>query len=441
LTRFALKYSARRRQRQSWRRLERVALRSTRSRLCKSEKAPLFQRSNAARAQERDSISSYRALALPALALWPALAAAAPATIAIGYLGVGAAPDSIANEGYDGAQQAIADDNTTGKFVGQNFVLKDGRLAEGQDPAQALRSLVKSGVRLILADLPAAPLLALSDLPEAKDVTLFNIRATDIRLRGADCRRNILHTAPDRAMLADALLQYLVVKKWTDIFLVTGPTEEDRAFAAAVKRSIAKFRAKLVAEKEWTYAPGAKRTDTGHYAIGQQVADFTQSLRYDILVVADEDGQFGDDLDYATSLPRPVAGTQGLVPAAWSASHQEWGATQLQNRFLHRSGRPMTSRDYAAWLAVRAVGEAATRAASAEPGQIAGALRSDQFQLPGYKGEPLSFRGWDGQMRQAILLADAHKVVTVSPQRGFLHPTSELDTLGSDQPETQCHAR
>ena len=411
MTNFAPKYSARRRHKQSWRRA-----------------------------------------ALLVLALAPSIAIAAPppaptvATITIGYLGFSAAPSSssdatLANEGIDGAQQAIADDNTTGKFVGQSFVLKDGRIGEGQDPAQALRALVGSGVKLILTDLPAAPLLALSDLPEAKDVTLFNIRATDVALRGADCRRNILHTAPDRAMLADALLQYLVFKKWTDIVLVTGPTEEDRAYAAAIKRSIAKFRAKLVTEKDWTYAAGAKRTDTGHYAIGQQVADFTQSLRYDILIVADEDGQFGDDLSYATSLPRPVAGTQGLVPTSWSPNHQEWGATQLQNRFLHRTGRPMTSRDYSAWLAVRAVGEAATRAASADPAQIARALRADQFQLPGYKGEPLSFRAWDGQMRQAILLADQRKVVSVSPQRGFLHPSSELDTLGSDQPETQCHAR
>ena len=293
---------------------------------------------------------------------------------------------------------------------------------------------------MILADLPAESLLAVADLPEAKGVTLLNLRARDDSLRGADCRANVLHTIPSRAMLADALVQYLIVKQWPNLFLVVGPTEGDRAYAAAVRRSIAKFGAHLVAEKAWTYKPGAKRSDSGHYAEAAQVAEFTQGQHYDVLVVADEDNQFGDYLAYATTEPRPIAGTHGLIPSAWSRPHQEWGATQLQDRFLHRFGHWMTNRDYAAWLAVRAVGEAATRTASTDPQRIAAYLRGDQFELPGYKGEALSFRPWDGQMRQAILLSDARALVSVSPQPGFLHPVTGLDTLGFDRPESKCHA-
>ncbi len=371
------------------------------------------------------------------------------ATIAVGYLGekmAAAAPEPYldappADEGIDGASQAIADDDTTGRFVGQHFELQDGRTAANGDLRQAFRAMVASGLRLILVDLPAAGLLAVADLPEAKNATLFNLRATDDSLRGADCRANILHTAPSRAMLADALVQYLIVKQWPNVFLVVGPTAADRAYAEAIKRSIAKFRGHLVAEKAWTYQPGAKRSDSGHYSEAAQAADFTQGVHYDILIVADEDDEFGDYLNYATAEPRPVAGTQGLVPSAWSRPHQEWGATQLQNRFLKRFGRWMTSRDYAAWLAVRAVGEAATRTGSTDPQKISAYLRSDQFELPGYKGEPLSFRSWDGQMRQAILLSDSRALVSVSPQPGFLHPTTGLDTLGFDRPESQCHAR
>lgn len=386
---------------------------------------------------------------------WHAAAAPAPAgadspaIVHIGYLGRTSTPAGFSltleplptDEGFDGAMQAIADDNTTGQFVGQHFDLKDARVPPDGDVREAFRALAGTGQRLILVDLPAADLLALADLPEAKDVTLFNVQSMDDELRGADCRANVLHTAPSRAMLTDALVQYLIVKKWQNLFLVVGPTDEDRAYAAAVKRSIAKFRAHLVAEKAWSYAPGAKRSDSGHYAIATQVAEFTQGVTYDTLIVADEDDQFGDYLSYATTLPRPVAGTQGLVPSAWSRPHQEWGATQLQNRFLHQFGRPMTDRDYAAWLAVRAVGEAATRSGSADPRQIDAYMRSDPFELPGYKGEPLSFRAWDGQMRQAILLSDSHALVSVSPQAGFLHPSSGLDTLGMDRPETQCHVR
>ena len=99
----------------------------------------------------------------------------------------------------------------------------------------------------------------------------------------------------------------------------------------------------------------------------------------------------------------------------------------------------MTPRDYGAWLAIRAFGEAATRSNSTDPATIGAYMRSDAFQLAGFKGVELSFRSWDGQLRQPVLLADDRSVVSVSPQRGFLHQSSNLDTLGFDQPEAQCH--
>jgi hypothetical protein len=41
-------------------------------------------------------------------------------------------------------------------------------------------------------------------------------------------------------------------------------------------------------------------------------------------------------------------------------------------------------------------------------------------------------------MRQPILLAGANLMVSASPQQGFLHRTSELDTLGTDREESKC---
>jgi ABC transporter substrate binding protein (PQQ-dependent alcohol dehydrogenase system) len=162
-------------------------------------------------------------------------------------------------------------------------------------------------------------------------------------------------------MLADALVQYLVVKRWTNLLLVVGRSDGDREFAADIRHAALKFQAHIVEEKPWTFIPGARRTDTGHFAVQAEVARFTQGISYDVLVVADEDDEFGDDLSYRTFDPRPVAGTQGLVPSAWARPHEQWGATQLQDRFLHQAKRWMTDRDYAAWMAVRAVGEAAAR--------------------------------------------------------------------------------
>jgi ABC transporter substrate binding protein (PQQ-dependent alcohol dehydrogenase system) len=342
------------------------------------------------------------------------------------------------DEGIQGARLGIADNDTTGRFTGQSFELVERVVPEDGDAAAAFRELVDKGVRLVVTDLAAPELLSVADLPEAASATIFDTAASDDRLRGKDCRVNLLHLLPSRAMLADALMQYLVVKRWTNLLLVVGRSDGDHEFAGDIRHAAQKFQAHIVEEKSWTFIPGARRTDTGHFAIPAEVARFTQGIGYDVLVAADEADEFGDQLSYRTFDPRPVAGTQGLVPSGWARPHEQWGATQLQDRFLRQARRWMTDRDYAAWMAVRAIGEAATRAKSADPAAISGLLRSDRFELAAYKGARLSFRSWDGQLRQPVLLVDARSLVSVSPQPEFLHQFSALDTLGIDQPETKC---
>jgi len=342
------------------------------------------------------------------------------------------------DERIQGARLGIADDATTGHFTGQSFELVESVVAEDGDVDAAFRELAAKNIRLVITDLPAPELLSIAGLSEAGSATIFDTAAADDRLRGEDCRANVLHLLPSRAMLADALVQYLVAKRWTNLLLVVGHSDGDREFAGDVRHAAQKFRARIVEEKPWTFVPGARRTDTGHFAIQAEVARFTQGVSYDVLVVADEEDEFGDYLSYRTFDPRPVAGTQGLVQSAWARPHEQWGATQLQERFLRQAKRWMTDRDYAAWMAVRAIGEAATRAKSTDPAVIAAFMRSDRFELAAYKGARLSFRSWDGQLRQPILLADARSLVSVSPQPGFLHQFSELDTVGIDKPETKC---
>jgi ABC transporter substrate binding protein (PQQ-dependent alcohol dehydrogenase system) len=343
-----------------------------------------------------------------------------------------------ADEGLQGVRLGIADDNTTGKFTGQSFELVESIAPQDGDVVAALRALTTKGIRLVVTDLDAPKLISISTLPDSADLTIFNAGAPDDRLRAEDCRANTLHLLPSRVMLADALVQYLILKQWSNLLLVVGHSDDDREFASDIKHAALKFHAHIAEEKAWTFVPGARRTDTGHFGIQAEVARFTQGIRYDVLVVADEEDEFGDDLAYRTFDPRPVAGTQGLVPTAWARPHEQWGATQLQNRFRYQAKRWMTDRDYAAWMSVRAIGEAATRTQSIDPTVISAFLRSDRFELAAYKGTRLSFRSWDGQLRQPILLADARSLVSVSPQPGFLHQFSELDTLGIDKPETKC---
>jgi ABC transporter substrate binding protein (PQQ-dependent alcohol dehydrogenase system) len=378
--------------------------------------------------------------------LAPAAAGAAEETVQIGWLSravkrtlpLSYLDQPPQDEGVQGARLGIADNDTTGHFTGQSFTLTEAMVPEDGDVAASLHELAAKAIRLVVTDLAAPELLSVAGMPEAAGITFFDAGSADDRLRGEDCRANILHLLPSRAMLADALVQYLVAKRWQGILLVVGHGDGDREFAGDIRHAALKFQARIVQEKPWTFVPGARRTDTGHFAIQAEVARFTQGITYDVLVVADEEDEFGDDLSYRTFDPRPVAGTQGLVPTAWARPHEQWGATQLQDRFLRQSKRWMTDPDYAGWMAVRAIGEAATRAKSADPAAILAFMRGDRFELAAYKGARLSFRSWDGQLRQPVLLADARSLVSVSPQPGFLHQFSELDTLGIDKPETKC---
>ena len=67
--------------------------------------------------------------------------------------------------------------------------------------------------------------------------------------------------------------------------------------------------------------------------------------------------------------------------------------------------------------------------------------RPDDFSIAAFKGQKLTFRKWNQQLRQPIFLGDGRSVVSISPQEGFLHQVSELDTLGFDQPETQVRLK
>jgi len=375
--------------------------------------------------------------------------AADPMEIKIGYLRLAEPKPALsllevpaANDGVAGAEVAIDDDNTTGKFLNQHFSLDEVRVTAKDDPKAAANALADRGAVLIVADLPADMLIAAADAAKARGAVLFNAGAIDDRLREEDCRGNVIHTAPTRTMLADGLAQYLVWKQWRRWLLVVGSHPPDQLYADALRRAARRFGAKIVQEKTYEDTGGARRSDSGVVQVQRQMPVFTQNApAYDVLVAADESAVFADYLPYHTWDPRPVAGSAGLVPTSWDPSHEQWGATQMQNRFVARFARRMTALDMQAWTAVRMIGEAASRTQSANAQQMFGYLKGPDFALAAFKGQRLTLRDWNLQLRQPILLADGRMVVSVSPQEAFLHQVSELDTLGVDRPESKCRLK
>ena len=339
-----------------------------------------------------------------------------------------------ADLGMAGAELGLADNLTTAKFLGHKYDLTVTTVPEGGDWAQAARQALTNGPFVIL-DAPAQAQLEVADLPEAAGAVLFNASAPDLSLREAECRANLLHTLPSDVMRTDALAQFLVKRRWEDIVLIAGEHPGDQAFAEALKRSLQKFRLELQAEKTWVFDADLRRN------AAQEVPLFTQDFGdYDVLLVADELDDFGRYIPFNTWEPRPVAGSEGLQPVTWSRVVEQWGAVQMQNRFADQAGRSMRPKDYAAWAAYRALGEAVTRTQSDDPAVLRDYILSDDFELAGFKGRAMNFRAWNGQLRQPIPLVTDRAVVAMAPLEGFLHQRTELDTLGIDEAESQCQA-
>lgn len=338
--------------------------------------------------------------------------------------------------GVAGARMAVKDNNTTGRFTKQTYALDEVALEEGKSAVDAAKELAGKGVKYFVVALPAAEVLAVADALKGDGVAVFNAGAPDDSLRGADCRANVFHTIPSRAMQTDAIAQYMTLMRWRKIFLIVGPSDRDKAYAEAMKNSARKFGLKVTAEKPWTFGPLMKaRGDTPTRA---EAMIFTRGIDYDMAIVADEEQDWGEYVPYRTVDPRPIAGTAGLVATTWHPTLETWGAAQAQNRFRRLSGRLMRPLDYQAWAGVRSVGEGATQKKSTDAATLIPYFTDPAFSLPAYKGVSLSYRPWDHQLRQPIIVVQPKAMVSVAPEQGFIHQRTPLDTLGTDQPETTC---
>jgi ABC transporter substrate binding protein (PQQ-dependent alcohol dehydrogenase system) len=335
---------------------------------------------------------------------------------------------------YQGSQVALEDARAVGRVIGVEFSMEKSTAASNEELMQQISDWMTSdSIHFVLTDLPAAALKDLAISLADRPVMLFNISAPEDSLRGTDCAKNVLHTYPSQAMLSDALMQYLVAKGWLQILVLQGPAPEDAAMVAALQRSARKFRANIVDTRPFLLTNDPRNREQTNIVL------MTGGVRYDVVYVADSSGEFGRYVSYETSLPRPVVGSAGLVPTAWSWSWDRDAAVQLQHRYEKLSPpRRMNGADWAAWEAVKAVTQAVMRTRSTAFDAVKTFLLSDQLTLDTVKGNPGSFRPWDHQLRAPVLLSTADAVIERAPLPQYLHQTNVLDTLGIDAPETAC---
>ena len=287
----------------------------------------------------------------------------------------------------------------------------------------------KNGSAVVVTDLDAAATLAVAD---AVKLPVLNVGQSADALRERDCRANLWHLIPSERMRADALAQTLMARRWTSVLLLQGPSADDATRSATVQASVKRYGLKLVAAKPFKLSADPRERD-----LANPLLLTGRGLSYDAVWVVDSDGEFARTLPYRTALPRPVVGDAGLGALAWHAQFERFGAPQVVRRFAKAYGRPMTGHDWASWMAGRALVAAAVAAPKGPLAAWSRALAA--AELDGSKGVAMSFRDWDGQLRQPLLLSDGHGVVAQAPADGVLHPKNVLDTLGADAPEKLCN--
>lgn len=327
----------------------------------------------------------------------------------------------------DGLEVALEEAKFELEAAGAEVALAAAPAATIEAARAAAVAAEKNGAAVLLTDLPAEWTLAVAD---AVKLPVLNLGDASDRLRQQDCRARMFHLVPSERMRSDALAQTLVSRKWSKLLLLVGGSPQDALRAATAQASIKRYGLQVVASKPFKLSADPRERDLANPLL------LTAGNSYDAVWVVDSDGEFARTLPYRTVLPRPVVGDGGLVALAWHAQFERYGAPQVSRRFTKAAKRPMTAQDWAAWMAGKTL--AAVAIAAPKGPNTAWAQAIGKSTLDGSKGTSLSFRAWDGQLRQPMLLTDGQGVIAQAPAEGVLHARNVLDTLGADAPEKLC---
>jgi ABC transporter substrate binding protein (PQQ-dependent alcohol dehydrogenase system) len=348
--------------------------------------------------------------------------------------------------GYLGQAQGSAVDGLSSALQGSAFELEAAKLSVAitlvrvstieQVKAEVIK-LTQAGAPLFISELPASLLVATA---EATKSAVINVSEADDVLREGQCKANLFHAIPSERMRADALAQILLTRRWSKVLLLSSESPEDQRRADVVTRSIQRFNLKLVAKKTFKLSGDPRERQLANLAL------LTANQDFDALWIIDSDGEFARTIPYRLPQPRPVVGDAGLVPVAWDPRFDRYGGPQVSKAFTKQYKRPMVGHDWSAWFTGRLIVsvlvplQTSAGAKKINSADLLKALQSPDLKVDGSKGQVLSFRNWDRQLRQPVMLSDGQGVIEVAPLEGVMHPRSVLDSLGADSPEKLCKA-
>lgn len=331
-----------------------------------------------------------------------------------------------------GVQLALKESRVLGRSLNAIFVIAPISGASSKVLIESIDKSIETGTAFFILDLPLKTLMAVVSRYTDKPVLFYNARHQSDQLRTNFCGGNLFHTIPSDAMLNDALSQYLKNKKWDKILVLEGQEVRDAEVAISFKNSANKFGLKIVDSKQFVLSNDPRIRDKHNIML------LTAGRKHNVIFVADQPGEFSRYIPYQTQKPALVVGAQGLEPAAWHWSWERYGAPQLNQRFEKLTGEKMSDTEFAGWVAARSIITAVVKTRSFSFPKIYDYIAASDTTLDLYKGYPGSFRPWNRQLRQPVLLHTHNAVIASAPIDGFMHQFNDLDSLGLDRLESAC---
>lgn len=335
---------------------------------------------------------------------------------------------------------ALFESSTLFETIGVQAEIHQLELNVESDLSAQLKSI--SPAALVILDLPLDTMVEVARLTNQLELVAVNVRHSESGLRESLCLKHLFHAIPSDRMYFDALGQFLIYKDWRKVLIVQGPSKRDADRAQSLAQSLKKFGVNIVDQRVWSLSHHPDDRDKNKPEF------LTGGASYDVVAVIDSEKDYGRYLQYSTRRARPVVGDVGLTPASWHFALERYGAPQLNERYrqfkkdqLLGSQVAMTDAEFAAWSSVKLVSNSVNTREKGVDLDLLSVLRDSASQVDLYKGTRGSIRHWNQQLRQPILLATPDTVVAIAPMPKFLHPKHYVDTLGLDEPESECQLR
>lgn len=325
-----------------------------------------------------------------------------------------------------GATLGLDDANALAMLFGKRLRLEIEAAGGGGQPG---RALARAGVLAVVGGVGPGGSEAL--LQVAGDGTpVFNVGAPDDRLRNEGCARRAFHVMPAVSMYVDALTQLLIDQRKLSSLAVTGDGSPRGAeIEAAARRSVARRGGTVTADAAAADVVLLAVDDRGvDAAVARAIAE---GRRPDRIAGIGEAG-----------LRLPAERAAGLWVLGWHHELERFSARELNARFRRRFNAPMTEASWGAWAALKLVGEAVVRAGAGDGAALVAFMESAP-PFDGHKGEALTFRRWDHQLRQPLYVVGPRKREDIAGPLGPFAVLADvggknLDALGTAMADSRC---